>query len=172
MSKEVLIIEKLEAENVDTTEKIKVPDVEPVEDEGNVSFLVPDVDYKVENEENILETIEIIENDVTKQPDSVACARELTDCDEVTTSELATELLSEAEVTEDVDVVSETASAVVDLEISSEQVLINEIGCNEQKPEITATKSYGRRGFKYGCYRFVKRTFDIIASGLFLIIFC
>ena len=171
MSKEVLIIEKLEAENVDTTEKIKVPDVEPVENEGNVSLLVPDVDYKVENEEEILETIEIIENEVAKQPDSVACARELTNCDEVTTSELVTELLSEAEVTEDVDVVSETASAVVDLEISSEQVLTNKIGRNEQKPEITATKSYGRRGFKYGCYRFVKRTFDIIASGLFLIIF-
>ncbi|MCD7728677.1 MAG: sugar transferase [Clostridia bacterium] len=28
-----------------------------------------------------------------------------------------------------------------------------------------------RGGFKYGCYRFVKRTFDILASGLFLIVF-
>lgn len=28
-----------------------------------------------------------------------------------------------------------------------------------------------RSGFRYGCYRFTKRTFDIIASGLFLLIF-
>lgn len=30
----------------------------------------------------------------------------------------------------------------------------------------------GKRGFRYGCYRFVKRTFDIVSSGLFLLIFC
>lgn len=30
--------------------------------------------------------------------------------------------------------------------------------------------SYAKRGFRYGCYRFVKRTFDIISSGLALII--
>ena len=29
-----------------------------------------------------------------------------------------------------------------------------------------------RSGFRYGCYLFVKRCFDIFASGLFLIIFC
>jgi lipopolysaccharide/colanic/teichoic acid biosynthesis glycosyltransferase len=29
----------------------------------------------------------------------------------------------------------------------------------------------GKKGFRYGCYLFVKRTFDIIASGLFLIVF-
>ena len=29
-----------------------------------------------------------------------------------------------------------------------------------------------RSGFKYGCYLFVKRTFDIVASGLFLLVFC
>ena len=28
-----------------------------------------------------------------------------------------------------------------------------------------------RRGFRYGVYRFVKRTFDIVSSGLFLLIF-
>lgn len=28
-----------------------------------------------------------------------------------------------------------------------------------------------RKGFRYGCYRFVKRTFDIVSSGLFLIVF-
>lgn len=31
--------------------------------------------------------------------------------------------------------------------------------------------SYAKKGFRYGCYRFVKRTFDIFASGLFLLIF-
>ena len=30
--------------------------------------------------------------------------------------------------------------------------------------------SYAKRGFRYGCYRFIKRTFDIISSGLALII--
>lgn len=29
-----------------------------------------------------------------------------------------------------------------------------------------------RHGFLYGCYLFIKRTFDIIASGLFLLLFC
>jgi lipopolysaccharide/colanic/teichoic acid biosynthesis glycosyltransferase len=29
----------------------------------------------------------------------------------------------------------------------------------------------GKHGFKYGCYRFVKRTFDIVSSGLFILIF-
>ena len=30
--------------------------------------------------------------------------------------------------------------------------------------------SYAKRGFRYGCYKFVKRTFDIFSSGLGLII--
>ncbi len=29
-----------------------------------------------------------------------------------------------------------------------------------------------RSGFRYGCYLFVKRAFDLISSGLFLLIFC
>lgn len=29
-----------------------------------------------------------------------------------------------------------------------------------------------RKGFRYGCYLFVKRAFDIFSSGLFLIVFC
>lgn len=29
-----------------------------------------------------------------------------------------------------------------------------------------------KSGFRYGCYLFVKRSFDIFASGLFLIVFC
>ena len=32
-------------------------------------------------------------------------------------------------------------------------------------------KSYAKRGFRYGCYLFIKRTFDIVSSGLFLLIF-
>ncbi len=35
----------------------------------------------------------------------------------------------------------------------------------------SAYVSYGKKGFRYGCYRFAKRTFDIFSSGLFLIIF-
>lgn len=31
--------------------------------------------------------------------------------------------------------------------------------------------SYRQRGVRYACYRFVKRAFDIVASGLFLILF-
>ncbi|MDE7453039.1 MAG: sugar transferase, partial [Clostridia bacterium] len=41
---------------------------------------------------------------------------------------------------------------------------------NEIKPEEEKT-SCRKRGFRYGCYCFVKRTFDIISSGLFLLIF-
>ena len=32
-------------------------------------------------------------------------------------------------------------------------------------------RSYAKRGFRYGCYLFIKRTFDIISSGLFLLVF-
>ena len=31
-------------------------------------------------------------------------------------------------------------------------------------------ESYRKRGFRYGCYRFVKRTFDIVSSGLMIIL--
>lgn len=31
--------------------------------------------------------------------------------------------------------------------------------------------SYAKHGFRYGCYLFIKRTFDIVSSGLFLLIF-
>ena len=34
-----------------------------------------------------------------------------------------------------------------------------------------AYKSYAKHGFRYGCYLFIKRTFDIVSSGLFLLIF-
>lgn len=32
-------------------------------------------------------------------------------------------------------------------------------------------KSYAKCGLRYGCYLFIKRTFDIVSSGLFLLIF-
>lgn len=35
----------------------------------------------------------------------------------------------------------------------------------------TAYKSYAKHGFRYGCYLFIKRTFDIVSSGLFLLVF-
>lgn len=37
--------------------------------------------------------------------------------------------------------------------------------------EDSKPASYRKTGFRYGCYRFVKRTFDIVSSGLFLLIF-
>lgn len=32
-------------------------------------------------------------------------------------------------------------------------------------------ESHAKRGFRYGCYLFIKRTFDIVSSGLFLLVF-
>lgn len=41
------------------------------------------------------------------------------------------------------------------------------------EPESAPRQKYVRkRGFRYGVYLFVKRTFDIVSSGLFLLIFC
>lgn len=42
----------------------------------------------------------------------------------------------------------------------------------QNQPEQPAQPFVRRKGFRYGCYLFVKRTFDIISSGLFLLIFC
>ncbi len=39
-------------------------------------------------------------------------------------------------------------------------------------PDRNAFVYKGKRGFRYGCYRFTKRFFDIVSSGLFLLIFC
>lgn len=36
--------------------------------------------------------------------------------------------------------------------------------------ELPAESSYEKRGFRHGCYRFVKRTFDIFSSGIALIV--
>ncbi len=41
----------------------------------------------------------------------------------------------------------------------------------ENEETVTEKKNYGRCGFKYGVYRFFKRTFDIIASGMFILLF-
>lgn len=43
---------------------------------------------------------------------------------------------------------------------------------NETKDENALRYvSYRQRGFRYWCYRFVKRAFDIVASGMFLLLF-
>ena len=41
----------------------------------------------------------------------------------------------------------------------------------ENEETVTEKKNYGKCGFKYGVYRFFKRTFDIIASGMFILLF-
>ena len=50
----------------------------------------------------------------------------------------------------------------------SEEVCCVEAKSNEKKERVPYKP---RKGFRYGCYLFVKRTFDIISSGLFLLIF-
>lgn len=53
-------------------------------------------------------------------------------------------------------------------------VAASDNGMSEESSECDAQvryKSYAKRGFRYGCYLFIKRTFDIISSGLFLLIF-
>jgi len=43
-------------------------------------------------------------------------------------------------------------------------------GKKDKKETKRTTSSYAKHGFKYGCYRFVKRTFDIVSSGLLFIV--
>ena len=53
--------------------------------------------------------------------------------------------------------------------------LAEEEEASEDAPEAALREVPAFRpksGFRYGCYRFVKRSFDIFASGLFLLIFC
>ena len=38
-------------------------------------------------------------------------------------------------------------------------------------PKIVEDKAERKKGFRYGCYLFVKRSFDIVSSGLVLIVF-
>lgn len=52
-------------------------------------------------------------------------------------------------------------------------VAASDNGMSEESSECDAEvryKSYAKRGFRYGCYLFIKRTFDIVASGIALII--
>ena len=53
------------------------------------------------------------------------------------------------------------------LNLSEESVVAS---APEQEVEVKQT-SYRKRGFRYGCYLFVKRTLDLITSALMLIVF-
>ena len=59
------------------------------------------------------------------------------------------------------DLESETAAACVCAAVN------NDIPEEEGETEYV---SYAKHGFRYGCYLFIKRTFDIISSGLAMII--
>ncbi len=63
----------------------------------------------------------------------------------------------------------------------SENIQLESEAVAEEQPVETAVKPAKQKkekpprkhsGFRYFCYRFVKRTFDIISSGLFLLLFC
>ena len=64
-------------------------------------------------------------------------------------------------------------------EISRAESILGTMGEAEQAEtgvvpfpqEDAKPASYRKTGFRYGCYRFVKRTFDIVSSGLFLLVF-
>lgn len=47
------------------------------------------------------------------------------------------------------------------------QAVIDKVNAESDKPYV----SYCKKGFRYGCYRFFKRAFDMISSGLALIVF-
>ena len=55
-------------------------------------------------------------------------------------------------------------------EVSTEEVAATQ-ALVLNAPEITEDKTERKKGFRYGMYLFVKRTFDIISSGLVLILF-
>ena len=43
---------------------------------------------------------------------------------------------------------------------------------DKQELVLEPVKPYRKKGFRFGCYRFVKRSLDIFTSALFLIVFC
>ena len=61
--------------------------------------------------------------------------------------------------------------AATDGTVAAEETVFPNNSANPASPEKGKTFS-ARKGFRYGCFLFFKRTFDIISSGLFLILFC
>lgn len=82
--------------------------------------------------------------------------------------------------TENADIDTAENNAVVEDNCAEREAAVGALvaasdnGMSEESSECDAEvryKSYAKRGFRYGCYLFIKRTFDIISSGLFLLIF-
>ena len=70
---------------------------------------------------------------------------------------------TQPEAAENGDTMSEEAAAA--------NAALSVMPGEDEEPVPAEPAFVPRKGFRYGCYRFVKRTFDIISSGLFLIIF-
>ncbi len=66
---------------------------------------------------------------------------------------------------------SEQASSVPAFAPVSESEQASLVSEQADAPQDAPAVFTPRRGFRYACYRFVKRAFDLISSGLFLIVF-
>lgn len=86
--------------------------------------------------------------------------------------EPATEKVAAEETAE--EIAPETTAAEEIAAAAAEQIAEDapSVGLEESAQEQPAEEFKPKSGFRYGCYLFVKRSFDIFASGLFLIVFC
>ena len=86
--------------------------------------------------------------------------------------EPATEKVAAEETAE--ETAAETVAAEEIAAAAAEQIAEDapSVGLEESAQEQPAEVFKPKSGFRYGCYLFVKRSFDIFASGLFLIVFC
>ena len=91
-------------------------------------------------------------------------------------TELAIEPATERVAAEETagETVTETTAAEEIAAAAAEQIAEDapSVGLEERVQEQPAEEFKPKSGFRYGCYLFVKRSFDIFASGLFLIVFC
>ena len=78
--------------------------------------------------------------------------------------------MDKEEKTKMIEAVDKTCSS---LESETAAAYICVAGNNDIPEEESEAEyvSYVKHGFRYGCYHFIKRMFDIISSGLFLLIF-
>ncbi|MDE6411317.1 MAG: sugar transferase, partial [Clostridia bacterium] len=68
---------------------------------------------------------------------------------------------------------NDSAQDVAD-EINLAEEVVNKVNAQAEEKEETSEEvayvSYRKRGFRYGCYLFVKRTFDIFSSGIVILL--